>query len=359
MVVSHACVVAANQAVYAHLASSCDVTLVVPATWRDELRREPYPAQRWPGFAGEICAVRTLGRGRPQRHLSLLRPGRALRSRNTEFLILEEEPFSLQSLWWASAARRAKVPYAVQVAENLPRDFPAPVRWWCRRVLSNAAFILARSPQALLQAQTWGFRGPDAVVPHGVEGSVADAGTRSWPVGVVGFVGRLVEAKGVEDVIRVLRSEESLSLRVAGDGPLKDRFDELGDRVELLGTLEPEAMVAFYATVSVVVVPSRTTPTWSEQFGRVVIEAQDAGVPVVAYDSGEIPWVSSLTSAVLVPEGDVAALRVATRDLACDEERGRAVGERGAKGVRAHFTNDVIAASLHDLIDAAISRAQK
>ena len=349
----------ANQAVYAHLASSCDVTLVVPATWRDELRREPYPAQRWSDFVGEIWAVRTLGRGRPQRHLSLLRPGRALRSRNTEFLILEEEPFSFQSLWWASAARRAKVPYAVQVAENLPREFPAPVRWWCRRVLSNAAFVLARSPQALLQAQKWGFRGQDAVVPHGVEGSVADASTRSWPVGVVGFVGRLVEAKGVEDVTRLLASDETLTLRVAGDGPLKPRLAALGDRVELLGTLTPEEMAAFYASVSVVVVPSRTTPTWSEQFGRVIIEAQEAGVPVVAYDSGEIPWVASLTAAVLVPEGDETALGRVTREVAGDEARARALGAEGARAVRAHFTNDVIATSLQTLIDAATSRMKK
>ncbi len=357
MVVSHACVVAANQAVYAHLATSCDVTLVVPVTWRDELRRAPYASQRWPGFVGDLWAVRTLGRGRPQRHVSLVRPRRALRSRGADFLILEEEPFSLQSLWWSRAARRAGIPYAVQVAENLPRKFPAVVRWWCRCVLANASFVLARSPQALRQAQQWGFAGVDAVVPHGVEGTAA--ATRIWPVGVVGFVGRLVEAKGVNDVIRLLQSEESLSLRVAGDGPLGERFVELGDRVELLGTLKPEEMAAFYASVSVVVVPSRTTPTWSEQFGRVIIEAQEAGVPVVAYDSGEIPWVSSLTSAVLVPEGDEAALRVATRELAFDEERGRAVGDRGASGVRAHFTNEVIAASLQELMNAAISRAKK
>ena len=39
------------------------------------------------------------------------------------------------------------------------------------------------------------------------------------------------------------------------------------------------------------VLPSRTTPRWKEQFGRVLIEAMACGVPPVGSDSGEIPHV--------------------------------------------------------------------
>ena len=49
--------------------------------------------------------------------------------------------------------------------------------------------------------------------------------------------------------------------------------------------------------------PSRTTPRWREQFGRMLIEAMACGVPVIASPSGEIPYVVG-DAGVLVPEGD-------------------------------------------------------
>ena len=64
-------------------------------------------------------------------------------------------------------------------------------------------------------------------------------------------------------------------------------------------------MAAGYAQLDVLVLPSHTTPTWKEQFGRVIVEALWCGVPVVGSDSGEIPWLIELTGGGLVfPEGD-------------------------------------------------------
>ena len=37
------------------------------------------------------------------------------------------------------------------------------------------------------------------------------------------------------------------------------------------------------------VLMSETTPTWKEQFGRVIVEAQACGTPVIGSDSGAIP----------------------------------------------------------------------
>ena len=68
-------------------------------------------------------------------------------------------------------------------------------------------------------------------------------------------------------------------------------------------------MAAGYAQLDVLVLPSHTTPTWKEQFGRVIVEALWCGVPVVGSDSGEIPWLIGLTGGGLVfPEGDSEAL---------------------------------------------------
>jgi glycosyltransferase involved in cell wall biosynthesis len=55
--------------------------------------------------------------------------------------------------------------------------------------------------------------------------------------------------------------------------------------------------------MDVLAAPSRTTPRWREQLGRMLIEAFACGVPVVASDSGEIPAVVA-DAGVVLPEAD-------------------------------------------------------
>lgn len=353
VVVSHACVLAENQSVYADLEPHVDVTLVVPKTWRDELRSGPYGAQRLERFAGTLIEAPTLGRGRVQRHVALVNARRLLRRVKADFVIIEEEPFSLAAIRWAAAARREGIGYAVQVAENLDRNLPGPIRGARTRVLDGAAFVLARSPAAFSRASQWGFRGDDAVLGHGVEIVVRSRPERVS--GVVGFVGRLVAAKGVDDLVSAMRAQPQLRLRVAGDGPLRHRLSELGDRVELCGTLAPSDMAEFYQSVSVVAVPSLTTINWSEQFGRVLVEAQACSTPVVAYNSGEIAWVAELSAVQLITEGDVTAFASALATVAGDPDLAAQVGEKGRSLIEAKFSNQALADQLAVLISRAIS----
>jgi glycosyltransferase involved in cell wall biosynthesis len=55
------------------------------------------------------------------------------------------------------------------------------------------------------------------------------------------------------------------------------------------------------------VLPSRTTANWKEQFGRVLIEAMSCGVPVIGSSSGEIPHVIG-DGGLVFAEGDSQAL---------------------------------------------------
>ena len=63
------------------------------------------------------------------------------------------------------------------------------------------------------------------------------------------------------------------------------------------------------------VLMSRSTRTWKEQFGRVIMEAQACGVPVIGSDSGNIPSVIA-GGGWTVPEGDTATLTQLLSDLA-------------------------------------------
>src|SRR5215211_6452878 len=83
-------------------------------------------------------------------------------------------------------------------------------------------------------------------------------------------------------------------LLVVGDGALRSEVERAD-----LGRADPRpadwgaqrAQPPLYQQMDVLVLPSRTTRTWAEKFGKVLCEALLSGVPVIASSSGEIPWV--------------------------------------------------------------------
>ena len=126
----------------------------------------------------------------------------------------------------------------------------------------------------------------------------------------IGYAGRLVQSKGLMDLLAAVRRLDApVELLLIGDGELRAQLDGQpipGSRVRVLNELRHEEMASGYAQLDVLVLPSRTTPTWKEQFGRVVIEALWCGVPVVGSDSGEIPWLIELTGGGLTFPEEIA-----------------------------------------------------
>jgi glycosyltransferase involved in cell wall biosynthesis len=358
VVVSHAGVVAANRAVYAAVArDGARVTLVVPARWRDAFAPGGYAAEPDGPLAGSVRRAAVLGIGRPQRHAYLERAGRTLRRLDPDALVIEEEPFSLAAAQWARAARRVGVPYGVQVAETRERALPALVARSRDRVLRDAAFVLARSPLAADRARAWGASGEVAVVPHDV--ALSEVGETPDGPFTVAYAGRLAEEKGVEDLLVAVRSIDA-RLVVAGDGPLRAAVSAAGPGVELLGPLAHGAVATVFARAHATCVPSRTTATWEEQFGRVAVESLAAAVPVVATATGSLPWVLSTTGGgVLVPERDPAALAGALGRLRDDPAATRALGLAGREGVVAAFSTGVVAAGLRGLLERVRERRRR
>ncbi|WP_261393557.1 glycosyltransferase [Microbacterium esteraromaticum] len=234
---------------------------------------------------------------------------------------IHEEPFALVTaeillLRWL---RRQRAPYVLYSAQNIAKRYPVPFRWFERAALRGAAGLSVCNSAAGEICVAKGFPGAPTLIPLGVD-AAADAGMRARadsastdaPV-VVGFVGRLVEEKGVQVLLEAVAAQPRLRARLAGSGPLADeivpRAEALGitDRVELVGAVAPERMGDFYASIDVLAVPSIPTPRWTEQFGRVAVEAMASGVPVVSSDAGALPDVVG-GAGLVVPHSDPAAL---------------------------------------------------
>lgn len=135
------------------------------------------------------------------------------------------------------------------------------------------------------------------------------------------FLGRLIEIKGVDYLIRAfhrLSGERSdVALLVAGDGPERPKLEELArtlavKNVHFLGAVtEPGRKSFLFARASAVVVPSVSFPESREGGPLVVLEALSAGTPVIGTDAlgASTPFIRDGVSGYVVPERDVEALQ--------------------------------------------------
>jgi glycosyltransferase involved in cell wall biosynthesis len=361
-VVSHAGVLPVNQVVYRVLVDrGWRVSLVVPNRWRHEYQPGPFPPRPLVGMEDSFVALPVVLPGKPQRHFYRVRPAAVLRRLRPDVMFVEEESFSIPAFQWGHAATRLGIPFGVQAAETLDRPLPFPALRIRRWVLAHADFVASRSPRAADLARQWGAHGAVSVAPHAVppwsDGQQGE--TSGDAVFTVGFAGRLVPEKGVDVLVRaVLALQRPVRLLVAGDGPLASSIRELdspGLAVELTRGVPHERMDAVFRQMDVLVVPSRTTERWAEQFGRVLVEAMSLGVPVIGSDSGEIPWVIGITGGgLLVREGDHIALGLALEELRKDPTRRRELGARGQRAVSGMFSPGAAATALEQILDETL-----
>ena len=170
----------------------------------------------------------------------------------------------------------------------------------------------------------------------------------------VGFVGRLEPVKGLGVLMEAFRRLTTrASLVVAGEGSQRSLL--VGDGVQVLPPVAYENLPGLLKSLDVLVLPSVTIlPLHREQFGRVLVEAMAAGVPVVGSSSGAIPEVIG-DAGLVVPERDPVALASAIDTILGDAELRQRLVERGARRARMHFDWSVVATQTLNLFHAAVA----
>lgn len=352
-IISHTYVVRANRGKLTSLARLPDteIMLVVPRRWTNrDLRQTLHAAPSADSFETVSLPAWSLGFG------SLLTYSagglwRRLRRFRPDVVHVEEEPWSVAALEVSVVCRRLRVPLVCFTWENLERRLPWPFELMRGAMLQRAAAAVAGNAEAKRVLERRGFRGPVAVLPQlGVDPGRFYPAERSDEAGapVVGFVGRLVHQKGVLVLLdAIARLTERVHVLVVGAGPLKSqvlaraRALGLDGRFELRDDVRHDEVPEQLRRMTVLVLPSLTTPSWKEQFGHVLIEAMACGVPVVGSDSGAIPEVIG-NAGLVVPEGDVAALAAKLHSLASTPVLRAELASRGRARVLAEYTNDII-----------------
>jgi glycosyltransferase involved in cell wall biosynthesis len=136
------------------------------------------------------------------------------------------------------------------------------------------------------------------------------------------FVGANFGAKGGHDLLAALAPR--LGRDVELDIVTPDEIDvPAGVRVHRLSSGEP-ALVALFQQADVF-----CHPTHADAIPWAVLEAMACGTPVVSTDVGAIPEMLGGEAGLVVPHGDVTALREALERLLGEEDLRRRLGTRG------------------------------
>lgn len=230
-----------------------------------------------------------------------------------------------------------------------------------QRLLATVDRVIATCSDEVRELGKLGSTARVTVVPCGVDM------TRFWPHGLVErrppagrsrlvVVGRLVERKGVQDVLAALTEVPDAELVVAG-GPdranlasdpdvrrLRATAESLGvaDRVDLRGRVARDDLPALLRSADLVV-----CAPWYEPFGIVPLEAMACGIPVVATAVGGLldTVVDGVTGLRVEPRRP-DALAEAIRLLLADPERRRSMGSAATRRSRLYSWQRVSAATL-------------
>lgn len=161
---------------------------------------------------------------------------------------------------------------------------------------------------------------------------------------LVFFAGRITAAKGWRVLLAAMAMlPEQFKCMIAGTGEEEPELrlwcetTSLRGRVHFLGLLSNQDVRSLFAAADVFVLPSLTTTTWTEQFGRALAEAMACGVPVVGSSSGAIPEVIG-DCGIVVEENNPSALAKAISELASDPQRRAALGTKGQKRFEQYFS---------------------
>jgi len=284
------------------------------------------------------------------------------------FLIIKSKPdiIFINNEPWSSTAFQVvlfchifipEIKIVIYTCENLIRKYPLPFRWWEKFVLRNINLVLTltqRDSEIILRKK--GYNGKIAYLPLSVDTNIFKkqdvANLRKSIIGdsklVIGYIGRLVKEKGVDLLIKAVKEiNYDYHLLIIGNGSQKQQLINLVEKtgltqkISFLSHIFYTDLPKYLNCLDILVLPSRTTPNWKEQFGRILIEAMSCGVSVIGSSSGEIPYVIG-DAGLVFKEGNLNNLIKKISILAKDTELRRQLGKLGRQKVIENYNRMIV-----------------
>jgi len=363
LVVGHTYVTSFAQSKYVAMKSlnpDLEIRLVVPPAVKHSFGE--YRATQAVGLAdGDLVVMRSIGGSSNMTYAhDPLAMSALMRQFNPTHVHIEEDPHSAVGVETVWLAKRLCPSAAVSFFtwDNLNRTPPFP-RQLLKRGLTRFGFSRAdlivcgnRQAQSLLSSK--GYHGRSDVIPQiGLDGEGASRSqgvrTHGGDAPEIGYFGRLVEEKGILDLLHALDRlrDRPWRLTIRGEGPLRRDIathwaQRLGDRLQILETVPHANVAGHLQQMDIFVLPSYSIPTWKEQFGLTLAQAMLAGCACIGSTCGAIPDVLD-GHGIVFAERDVAQLSEALRRLIASPADRALMAASGQRYAAARYTSEPIA----------------
>ncbi len=367
LMVSKACIVGAYQKKLEEMAAieDIDLTVVVPPSWDDPAGFTPLEKVYTKGYELIVTDIAFNG----HYHLHFYPKLRQIARRvQPDIFHIDEEPYNLATFQAMRLARAAGAGAVVFSWQNLLRPYPPPFSLMERYVLNRTDALLVGNSEAGQVWQRKGYTGPIYLIPQfGVDPAIyyrrerplrrerksvfkyRQARHPSQTALVIGYVGRLVEEKGLEVLfLAASKLVGPWTIQILGDGPDRERLEKMAQwlgispRVTFDEKMPSTHVPHYFSGLDVFVLPSLTRANWKEQFGRVLIEAMACDVIPVGARSGAIPEVIG-DAGLTFAEGSVEELRAQLQCLVDDVALREELRGKGRRRVVENYTQGAVA----------------
>lgn len=239
-----------------------------------------------------------------------------------------------------------------------------------KKLLARADLIMVSSPN-IIESSDWlrPVRGKCRVIPFAIDASQFklndDISTKAHTIRkrfgspIVFFLGRLIYYKGVEFLIKAMKSVNA-QLVIAGKGDLESELKglaselKISDRIHFVGTLSTQDLSNYFYASDLFALPSTAN---SEAFGYVQLEAHACGLPVVSTNLPTgVPYANlDNVTGLIVPPSDSEALAAAINKLLQDDALRQKLGSQAKKRVENQFNFEVMAEAIEGVYQEALT----
>ena len=379
LIISHSCVLPVNQQFYAELERQTNwhLTIVTPSKWKEHGRfLIPEP---WSDYQGQLLDIPVWRTGNITGHIYRSRFIRLLQEIEPDFIYVHQEPYAIPTAQiYLANSLSINEPIAFFTWQNIFMHYSVIYRQIERLVYNKSSIAFTGSHSAAEVLRKKGYQGNCAMLPSGIDTDIFTSSPQAEELKgklrvtenevVIGYVGRIVAAKGLKTLLQALHQVQELPWRLilVGTGEYETEFKQIANELNLdqkisyTGYIPYTEVRLYLAAFDVLVLPSETQPRWKEQFGRVIIESMACNTPVIGSSSGEIPYLIESTGGGLTfPEAQAQALAEQLGKLIRDRNLRLSLGEQGRQAVVQNYTNSSLARGFADTIEKVVIDKQK